>query len=242
MPCPKCAPYGGLWMMTDQGLKRCEDCSKGAELKRIEHCRRHGIVEPPVLDETGAMAIVEALSARVDYFPSANNPIGRGSIAEEIRAMCRDMDSALWLVRRMGELCRKWSGVRQMRLIYCSKFRPLDGYEPVPGPEDAFPEGVPSEAESRGIALPPPTFKALPEPEPGKASAADSVNAVVLTLAVAKHLDNVGKLTPPVKQVPILPQGVKTITQADIDAAVLQNRERIAREELGIEQPEETAK
>lgn len=109
--------------------------------------------------------------------------------------------------------------------MYCVKHRPLDGIELIGGSE-TYPDGIPSE----NPALNAPEVKYLPAGPGEPVSAAESVNATVLALAQAKDLRNVRRRVE-VPDIPILPPGQR-VTQADIDAAVNRNRDRIAREEL----------
>ena len=229
--CSNCEAFGGLWKRTDAGLVRC-DCAAGLALRRTDQSRRDNIVEKPVLSDAAALTIVEMLSGLMAYFPAATQGIARGAIAVEIQKICASETHAEWLVSRMAKLYTKWPGVREMRIVYSSKYRPLDGFEIAGGTED-YPDGIPSEAESVMGALPPGDQPlALPAPRGEEVSAAASLRETVGTLAVAKNLNLIGQMRKQVRDIPIRQAGA--ITQADIDAAVQQSREAIARKELGL--------
>jgi hypothetical protein len=228
--CEKCKPFNGLRKIKDTGgVERCE-CPSGIALKQADEARKNQVTHPPVLSHDSAMAIVEMLSGHLDYFPPIGSGIARGAIAGEIRNMCHDQDQGIWLANRMAKLYSSWPGTREMRIVYCSKFRPLDGVE-ISGASDFFPEGIPSEAETAG-ALPAPEMKYLTAGRGEPVSDAESLNNVIYALATAKDMKNAGKKLP-VPDLPVLPPGER-ISQADIDAAVEANRDRAAREELGL--------
>ena len=136
--------------------------------------------------------------------------------------MCRDSDQVVWLVKRMLQLCARWPGAMEMRRVYCSKYRPLDGVELI-GPSEAFPDGVPSERQVEAPAQ-------LALPAGRVATAAASIDGTVADLAKAKRITRAGQPTR-VRDIPILSPGQR-ITQDQIDAAVQEIRERVAREEL----------
>lgn len=214
--CEKCEPFGGLWKQTETGLCRCV-CAEGKRLSEIDQARFENRSEAPRITKETATMAVEMLAA-IAFFPRESG--ARMLIAEEIRSMCRTSDEALWLVQRVSRLYDRWPGVREMRLVYCSKHRPLDGYELIGGSE-TFPEGIPPEKQIEA-----PVLKALPA---GRvASAAESVDGAVADIAKAKRMNLVRPIQ--VRDIPILPPG-KRITQADIDAAVNVHRDKIARGE-----------
>lgn len=226
--CDKCSPFSGLWQKTDTGLRRC-DCADGKRLASEDLRRRSGTGDPPRISEEEALAIAEMIAGQVNYFPPRDAPIERSSVAMAIRSMCSTVEEGSWLAQRIGQLYKNWPGTREMRMVFCSKFFPLDAIEPT-GVSDFYPEGIPSEAESRGT-LPAPEMKYLSAPKGEPVTAADSLNEFFYDLAAAKSMKNVGRVRPP-SPPPVMPAG-QYVTQADIDAAVLKNRERIAREQIG---------
>jgi hypothetical protein len=187
-------------------------------LTGIDQARIDGHSEQPRISNEAAAVAVEML-ASLPFFPKEGG--ARLLIAEEIRSMCHDSEQALWLAQRMARLYSKWPSVRDMRAVYCSKYRPLDGFELIGSTED-FPDGIPSEK-----LLAAPEMKALP---PGReVSVADSLEDTVLDLARAKSLNAVG--IHKVRDIPVLPPGQR-ITQADIDAAIEVSRQKAGQREL----------
>lgn len=97
------------------------------------------------MTEQEATMAVEAMTV-LDYFPS--KVPAQALIAHELRCMCPTYSQAMWLVRRLSQLYAKWPGLREMRAAFCAKFRPADGIE---CGSEAYPDGIPSETESRGM-------------------------------------------------------------------------------------------
>ncbi len=219
--CQKCAPFGGFWMQLENGgFTRCT-CDDGRRLAATDEKRNQGSAEPPRLTPEDALVIVEMLS-NLDFFPPAGG--ARLLVCEEIRSMVHSPEDGVWLAQRMVRLYQKWPGLRELRTVYCSRCRPLDGVELI-GTSETYPDGIPSERPQ----LPAPEMKRLAAGEP--VTAADSINETVLALAEAKDMRNITRRVP-VPDIPILPAG-KRISQADVEAAVNQSREQIARKELG---------
>lgn len=103
-----------------------------------------------------ASLVVEMLTGNLAYFPS--KPAAQGLVTDELTRMCGTIEQGAWLARRMCQLLEKWEGVKEMRAIYCSKFKPLDGIEVASG---IYLDGIPSEKESRPMLEAAP-MKALP--------------------------------------------------------------------------------
>ena len=137
-PCELCAPYDGNWVMSEGGgLKRC-NCARGQALAQA---RELPMGLPPVLSGKEA-TLLAAMMASIPFFPAESE--ARGVIASEICSMCRSTDEAKWLVMRMSRLYEVWPGTAEMRRVYWTKFRPLDGLEPIGG-SSVYPRGIPSE-------------------------------------------------------------------------------------------------
>ena len=219
--CNKCAPFDGLWMETPQGLRRC-DCETGRRLKEASDAAVNPQYHPPVISAKDAEVFVEMLAA-IPYFPRESG--ARLIIAEELRSICRDSGEALWLAQRMVRLYERWPGPREMRIVYCAKHVPLDGLLEA-GLSEVYPDGIP--AERPGASQ-----KALEAPAAAEElSAAPSLRNAILDLARAKDMNRSGP-PEPVREIPSLPPGVKPVTQADIERAVQELRDRKAREALG---------
>ncbi len=136
MPCERCEPYGGLWMETANGLRRCA-CATGRRLAEGP------VANEPTISGPEATAFVEML-ASIPFFPPENG--ARLAIGDEIRSMCAGSREALWLVTRMRRLYTRWPGPSELRRVYASKHLPWDGVQPI-GISESYPEGIPSERE-----------------------------------------------------------------------------------------------
>lgn len=178
-PCSNCAPFGGLFMETERGLRRCT-CPAGQALKAADDARKAGPRHDvrPIISAANASLAVKALSA-MPYFPAANETACT-MVADAIMGMCTDVSQPMWLVRRMLNLYRRWPGVVEMRMVFAARFAPLDGIVPEGGSE-IYPDGIPSEAKR-----PDPVMKALP---PGEISADRALDNGVRLLAQAKSMD-----------------------------------------------------
>lgn len=135
VPCPKCAPDGGNWLWSEDGMRRCS-CERGRMLAAGSQTSRK---IQTVLKDSEAMAAA-ALMGSIPGFPFPGPE--RAPIAQALRDMCVSFESAAWLASRMVNLYRRWPGVPELRVVYCSQYRPLDGQE-ADGSE-TFPDGVPA--------------------------------------------------------------------------------------------------
>lgn len=203
-------------------MTRCT-CKTGQDLTRRDLARANPEPQPPVLTREATAVFVEMMQ-RLDFYP-AKEDADRLLIAEEIRSMVHSEEEAFWLVQRMNRLYRKWPGIIDLRMVYCSKFQPLDAIEST-AQSQVYPDGIPSERQ-----LAPQDQKYI-GPGPGEAaSAAESVSLTVEALVKSKSLQNAGKRLV-VPTIPLLPKANR-ITPADISQAIEVNRNRAAKEELG---------
>ena len=164
------------------------------------------------LDMLGGLTLMK-------FFPS--DPGARLELAKLVARMVSTEDQVEWLVQRTLALCNEWPGPVGLRQILCSRFKPADGIGA--GSTSMFPDGLPSEKQ---IEAPP--LLALP---PGHVATVDpGYDRSIRLLAAAKDLNRA--LRPAPAEVPTNPD-YKPITQADIDRAVLENRDQRARAELG---------
>jgi hypothetical protein len=154
------------------------------------------------------------------FFPSDEN--ARAALVLLIGRMCSNEDQVRWLVQRTMALCNEWPGPLALRQILCSKFKPADGIEA--GGSAMFPDGPPSERR-----IDPPALPALP---PGRVSADRGLDNAVKMLADVKDMNRVMRRNAPVQETPTHTD-FKPITQADIDRAVSELRDKRARVELG---------
>jgi hypothetical protein len=153
------------------------------------------------------------------FFPS--DPDARLELAKLVSRMASTEEQVEWLVARTVALCNEWPGPVGLRQVLCSKFKPADGIEA--GGTSMFPEGPPSEKR-----IDPPALPALP---PGHVATVDAgYDRSIRLLAAAKSMDRLKRV--PIQETPTNPD-FKPITQADIDRAVSENRDKRARAELG---------
>ena len=168
------------------------------------------------------------------YFPS--EPAVLVAVARLIGLMCVDVKQARWIVNRMTSgLYSQWPGVAEMRACYCSRYRPKDGIEAY---STVFPDGLPPEPGGFAEAI------RISEPKPkavagNVVSAAPSLSQFVTDLAYMKRVES-GYSKPPA-DLPVNRITEKNaITQADIDRAVSELRNRRTAEaaalELGVSQ------
>lgn len=153
------------------------------------------------------------------FFPADEN--GRAALIALVGCMCSNEDQVRWLVQRTLALCNEWPGPVGLRQILCSKFKPADGIEA--GSTSLFPDGPPSEKQIETPAL-----IALPS---GHVATVDAgYDKSIRALAITKDLNRVHGPAP-VQEVPTNLH-FKPITQADIDKAIDELREKRARAEL----------
>lgn len=162
------------------------------------------------------------------FFPSDEN--ARAALVLLIGRMCSTEDQVRWLVQRTVSLCNEWPGPLVLRSILCSKFKSADGISA--SCTSMFPDGIPSEKQ---IETP-----VLPALLPGHMTSVDrALENSIRLLAVAKDMDRA------TRQAQLRQQHIeamaalrkdpdfKPITQADIDRAVSELRDKRARAELG---------
>jgi hypothetical protein len=128
-------------METNRGLKRC-DCQRGRALADLS---KPALPQAPTISAKAATLATEMMAV-FSFFPK--EAAARSLIADELRAMCSTEAEALWLVRRMARLYQTWPGLGELRSVFCSSHRPLDGVEPC-CISPFFPDGIPSEAPER---------------------------------------------------------------------------------------------
>jgi hypothetical protein len=229
-PCDQCRGDGGYFAIVlrnnEPYSKRC-DCARGRALAALDALRNqlsHENVEPRISGES-AMAGVAMLS-QIKFFPA--EAAARMLIADELRLICNNDAELLWLCRRMVRLFLEWPGFPILRGVFCSKFTPLDGGQSSVCCE-TYSDGIPSEfpeRESARLALPPgAVVSADPTLDAGVRMVADALD-------LNKHLAAPRRVVPELLISANEPVR-RAITQADMDCAVQEWREKRAREELG---------
>jgi len=102
--------------------------------------------------------------AVLPFFPA--EPTTRGVIFNELMELCSSDEQVDWLVKRTIKLWTKWESLRELRAIFCAKFKPADGFEV--GYSQVFADGiVPPESPEPSYTLPalPPGATASADPE-----------------------------------------------------------------------------
>lgn len=171
------------------------------------------------------------------FFPA--DPTARAEIVLLVCRMAHTNEQVNWLAERTLGLWNDWEGPRELRAVFCSKFRPADGIEAYSALE-RFADGIPSETESGPLAIeggfgvrriaPPPDERLMAE----EITASPSCQKTIAALAIMKDLDRIDRRQPKVPQIPDFPADVNPISQADIDRAVRELRDQRAREEAGL--------
>lgn len=78
--------------------------------------------------------------ALMAFFPSDMDI--RAALVEVFLDMVENDEQMEWLAKRTLQLYGKWPGIGELRAVYCSKFKPKDGFEAY---SIVYPEGIPSE-------------------------------------------------------------------------------------------------
>lgn len=157
------------------------------------------------------------------FFPA--DDYARAELVRFVGDMATTNEQVEWLTTRCLQLWNAWEGPKELRAIFCSKFKPADGveaYSDLP----QFVDGIPSERADYTTALP------APADAKKRLTAAECTTApsVVDTLA---DLARATRMAPIIRPIPAT-RREGTITQEMIDAAVQENRDKKAREELGL--------
>lgn len=168
-PCAECAPYGGTHRWYEEvpalpgrkrraaGLDRCT-CRRGAELSRRDAVRPKTVrtergyerqvpegktVWAPQISKAAAAKAAAMLAENVPYYP--HEPAARTAVANEFRRLCNGPAELGWLVRRVMLLWHTWHGLRELRVLFCSRFQPVDGVDLSDQASEAYPDGIPEE-------------------------------------------------------------------------------------------------
>jgi hypothetical protein len=229
-PCSRCAPFGGAWMETEAGLKRC-DCSRGVALTAQAETP---VYRAPVLS-TEQTTIYTEMMAGIPFFPPEAG--ARSLISHELACICESAEQARWLAIRMVRLYRKWPGLIELRTVFCSKYHPLDAL-PALGASEVYPDGIPSE---RGPA--PEPKRLFGKPEPGQISAAASIENTVRDLVELKDMNRAGVPPRRVRDIPLRQlKPDEQITPEMIREAEEEYRAEKARQELALQPDSDVGK
>lgn len=231
LPAPCDACKGNDWILTERrgvsAMGRC-GCVRGQMLTARAIRPTPPERAEPVLTADEISLAVEGLSG-MPWFPHEEG--ARTMIADAIARLCSNSQACFELVRLMVDRYQNWPGVREMRICYCAVIGlPLSGEDLHLAVSEFYPDGF-------GPVVPKgPATLALP---PGHVVSADrQLDDSIQALAVAKDIDpetrrRAALLRPwrAAAEVPTNPD-FKPVTQADIDKAVDELREKRARAEL----------
>lgn len=101
------------------------------------------------IDIKRAAKSLEKLSV-LKFFPSDDT--ARTEIVAMSCMMASNNLQIDWLANRCVEIWNEWEGPREMRAVFCSKFRPADGVEAF-SRLPQFADGIPSSDEGRNREL-----------------------------------------------------------------------------------------
>jgi hypothetical protein len=190
-----------------------------------------------VLEELSGLTLMK-------FFPSE---IGaRVALAKMIGEMAETDDQVKWLIRRVLSLYNEWPGHLEIRAVFCSRFRPRDGQEAYSA---IYPGGIPSQTPP-AAALPQGT---LPELPPGHiASMDEEADQMIRQLSEAadmnrstrprpaRRIGTASPTGPPAEPLNTVPNpNFRPITEADINRAVEEMRNKRALAELHGAEPSE---
>lgn len=235
-PCKDCKGTND-WMLIERpsgisGMGRCS-CERGQTLLAMSARPIPPLRAEPVLTADEISLAVEGLSS-IPWFPKEEG--ARTMIADAIARLCINSQACFELVRFMVDGYREWPGVREMRICYCARIGcPLSGEDLHLAISEYHPDGF-------GTAITAPAVVAL---APGMSRMiASAVKTLPATIEVAasgfdmeaaqqlrreflrqQHREAIAALAKD--------PDYKPITQADIDQAVQELREKRARAELG---------
>lgn len=120
------------------------------------------------------------------FFPNDTNVMA--ALLRLVGNMCHSEQQVRWLVARMTSgIYSNWPGDREMRAVFCFRYKPKDGIEAYSG---VYPDGLPPDPTAPP-RIEAPTYKALP---PGHELTADP------ELEVAIHRAAKLKSMPPARE------------------------------------------
>ncbi len=123
--------------------------------------------------------LVASLGA-MKFFPA--DPPVRLALVQTMGEMTDDVEAVRWLVKKLRTELAEWPGEHEMRKIFCTRFRPLDGIVVTEGEYGTYTFTLaPGQAWPAGKALPAPERKQL-EAGPMCAESQDMVDGLVAAM------------------------------------------------------------
>lgn len=166
-----------------------------------------------MVDVAQAAKAVAKLTA-LKFFPADKE--GRTAIVQAICEMATSNAQIDWVVEQMLNWYNEWPGPREMRGVFCQRWKPATG--PNVNASQVLPGGLFPGCQATAPAVP-----AIPQAEARKLLQAAAVPVSILPAT---------KKTP---RAPVAQNSGGLIGQAEIDSAVRALHEQRARRELGLE-------
>lgn len=163
-----------------------------------------------MVDVARAAKEVAKLTA-LKFFPGDKE--GRLAVVQQLCEMATNNEQIEWVVAQMLNWYNEWPGPREMRGVFCQRWKPAVGVDV--NCSTHFPDGV----------FPGCLAAAPPREIMRRAEARQLLAGVMAELPAATK--------PPAKREAAQPVAARQIGQAEIDEAVRAVRERRARKELG---------
>jgi len=212
-------------------MARC-DCPRGRALLEAERSKEPREPRPPVISTEFALVAAEMMDG-MDFFPAGAG--ARGMIADEIAAMCASEDEALWLVKRMVRLYRKWPSLVELRFVYCEKHHPLDCIQPTIEASEIHPLGLPPEG-------PPPLEPKMIAPGPEQVAIEETLRDIHQTVGGLVELKDLNRMQPlraGIVELPVIQiTDANRITPEQVEEAARLYREAKAKQELELTGPD----
>jgi len=92
------------------------------------------------------MRLIGEWAGTMRFFPS--DPDARLGLAKQLARMVGSEEQLRWLVETLPTLYSEWPGLRELRALYCMKFRPMDGIEVA---SEVYPDGLTREQLNPGM-------------------------------------------------------------------------------------------
>jgi hypothetical protein len=137
------------------------------------------------------------------FFPT--DPLAKVALIDELAKIAANDEQLEWLMQRVQALFKVWPGLNEIKAVYCSRYKPLDGINVYSG---VYPDGIPAAKANPAIAGP--ELKQLP---PGEVAAPDPGTAAAVRIALAvQNLKNArfsGPATP--EEIAAAPQWLRKL-------------------------------